>query len=87
MYKAVMIAIALFASPADGQMVSLYQTTIARIGLVPVEESIKTFEEIISQDRSFGPAYSQLARMYLELNSPWARQQAEIVARRVCLCL
>ncbi|MYB58886.1 MAG: hypothetical protein F4X51_21100 [Gemmatimonadetes bacterium] len=44
---------------------TLFQNAMEQVGLVSREKSIQTFEEIISKDRDYAPAYNELAKLHL----------------------
>ena len=55
---------------------ALFQNAIEQIGQVSQKESIKAFEEIISKDRNYAPAYNELAKLHLLDHSVNGRQRA-----------
>ena len=55
---------------------ALFQNALAQIGQVSQKESIKAFEEIISKDRNYAPAYNELAKLHLLDRSVNGRQRA-----------
>ena len=44
---------------------ALFQNTMEQVGKVSRKESIKAFEEIISKDKNYAPAYNELAKLHL----------------------
>ena len=55
---------------------ALFQNALEQIGQVSQKESIKAFEEIISKDRNYAPAYNELAKLHLLDHSVNGRQRA-----------
>ncbi len=55
---------------------ALFQAAVEQVGKVTSEESIKAFEEIISQDRDYAPTYNELAKLHLLDYSVNGRQRA-----------
>ena len=55
---------------------SLFHMAEQQVGKVSREKSIKTFEEIISKDRDYAPAYNELAKLHLLDYSVNGRQRA-----------
>ena len=54
----------------------LFQSAVEQVGQVSRAESIRAFEEIISKDRNYAPAYNALANLYLQANTVNDRQRA-----------
>ena len=54
----------------------LFQAAVEQVGVVSHKESIKAFEEIISKDRNYAPAYNELAKLHLLDHSVNGRQRA-----------
>ena len=54
----------------------LLQNAMEQVGQVSRAESIRAFEEIISKDRNYAPAYNALANLYLQANTVNDRQRA-----------
>ena len=54
----------------------LFQSAVEQVGHVSQKESIKAFEEIISKDKNYAPAYNALANLYLQANTVNDRQRA-----------
>ncbi len=55
---------------------ALFQDALEQVGQVSRKESIKAFEEIISKDRNYAPAYNELAKLHLLDHSVNGRQRA-----------
>ena len=55
---------------------TLFQSAVEQVGQVSRAESIKAFEEIISKDRDYAPAYNELAKLHLLDHSVNGRQRA-----------
>ena len=55
---------------------ALFQNAMEQVGQVSRKESIKAFEEIISKDRNYAPAYNELAKLHLLDHSVNGRQRA-----------
>ncbi|MYK53248.1 MAG: GWxTD domain-containing protein, partial [Gemmatimonadetes bacterium] len=55
---------------------ALFQNAMEQIGHVSHKESIKALEEIISKDRDYAPAYSELAKLHLLDQTVNGRQRA-----------
>ncbi|MDE2829182.1 MAG: GWxTD domain-containing protein, partial [Gemmatimonadota bacterium] len=55
---------------------ALFQNALEQIGQVSQKESIKAFEEIISKDKNYAPAYNELAKLHLLDHSVNGRQRA-----------
>ncbi len=55
---------------------SLFQNAMEQVGKVSQKESIKAFEEIISKDKNYAPAYNELVKLYLLDYSINGRQNA-----------
>ena len=55
---------------------TLFQNAMEQVGLVSREKSIQTFEEIISKDRDYAPAYNELAKLHLLDQTVNGRQRA-----------
>ena len=56
---------------------SLYQAAAAQIGNVPVWESIQALKLALKADRDYAPAYYELAKLYVALDTPEYRARAE----------
>ena len=54
----------------------MFQSAVEQVGHVSQKESIKAFEEIISKDKNYAPAYNALANLYLQANTVNDRQRA-----------
>ena len=55
---------------------ALFQNALEQIGQVSQKESIKAFEEIISKEKDYAPAYNELAKLHLLDYSVNGRQRA-----------
>ena len=55
---------------------SLFHAAEQQVGLVSWEKSIQAFEEIISEERDYAPAYNELAKLHLLDHSVNGRQRA-----------
>ena len=55
---------------------ALFRAAVEQVGKVTSKESIKAFEEIISQERDYAPAYNELAKLHLLDYSVNGRQRA-----------
>ena len=64
------------AGRKDARMDSLYREAMAQVGQVPSKESIESFEQVLKLDWKFAPAHYQIARLYMEMNTPLTRQSA-----------
>ncbi|MCY3764684.1 MAG: GWxTD domain-containing protein [Gemmatimonadetes bacterium] len=64
------------ASTNSARMESLFREASAQVGKVPPEVSIKAFEEVLKLDWRFAPAHYEIAKQYLEMNTPLTRQSA-----------
>ena len=58
------------------RMDSLFREASAQVGQVPPEVSIKAFEQVLKLDWKFAPAHYQIAKQYMEMNTPLTRQSA-----------
>ena len=55
---------------------SLYQTALARVGSVTLEESLEAFGDVLKLDRDHAPAHYETARLYMSIDTPLGRQSA-----------
>ena len=55
---------------------TLFQATVEQVGQMSRKGSIKAFEEIISKERNYAPAYNALAKLHLLDHSVNGRQRA-----------
>ena len=60
---------------------SLYQVAVAQARSMPVAERIKGFERVVAADRKYAPAYCEMAKLYLTLDTPEDRKRAERAVR------
>ena len=61
---------------------TLFQAAVEQVGQVRRAESIKAFEEIISKDRNYAPAYNELAKLHLLDYSVNGRQRARQIIQK-----
>lgn len=64
------------AGTKDARIDSLYREAMARVGQVPPQVSIESFEQVLKLDWEFAPAHYEIARLYMEMNTPLTRQSA-----------
>ncbi len=64
------------SSRGETSIDALFQNAMEQIGQVNQKESIKAFEEIISKDKNYAPAYNELAKLHLLDHSVNGRQRA-----------
>ncbi|MCY3766471.1 MAG: GWxTD domain-containing protein [Gemmatimonadetes bacterium] len=64
------------AGTIDARRDSLYRETLAKVGKVPPEASIEAFERVLKFNWKFAPAHHEIAKRYIELNTPLTRQSA-----------
>ncbi len=55
---------------------NLYQTALARVGSVALEESLEAFGDVLKLDRDHAPAHYEMAKLYMSMNTPLTRQSA-----------
>ena len=55
---------------------SLYREALANVGQVDPKASIVAFEQVLKLDWNFAPAHFEIAKRYMELNTPLTRQSA-----------
>ncbi len=55
---------------------SLYQTALARVGSVALEESLEAFGDVLKLDRDHAPAHYEIAKLYMSMDTPLTRQSA-----------
>ena len=55
---------------------ALFRVAVEQVGKVSQKESIVAFEEIISKDKNYAPAYNELAKLHLLDHSVNGRQRA-----------
>ena len=60
----------------SARMDLLYLKATAQVGKVSPTESIKAFERVLKLDWEFAPAHDQIAKLYMEMNTPLTRQSA-----------
>ena len=77
----VLILTFLFASEAlalskSARMDSLFREATAQVGQVPPTMSIRSFERVLKLHWKYAPAHYQIAKLYMEMNTPLTRQSA-----------
>lgn len=55
----------------------LFQAEVNQLKIRSLEENIKAFEQLLKSDRDFAPTHHQLAKLYMAMKTPTARQKAE----------
>ena len=78
-YKGFILLICIFgagSSRGETAIDVLFQEAVEQVGQVNHKESIKAFEEIISTERDYAPAYNELAKLHLLDHSVNGRQRA-----------
>ena len=78
-YKGFILMICIFGAglvKGETTIDALFQNAMEQIGQVSRKESIQAFEEIISKDRNYAPAYNELAKLHLLDHSVNGRQRA-----------
>ena len=75
-----LIALACFlgtgSSKGETTIDSLFQAAVEQVGKVSRKESIVAFEEIVSKERNYAPAYNELAKLHLLDHTVNGRQRA-----------
>ncbi len=64
------------AGKTDASVDSLYREALAQVGQAPPKEPIEAFERVLKLDWKFAPAHYQIAKLYIEMNTPLTRQSA-----------
>ena len=64
------------ADTKDARRDSLYRETLALVGQVHPKASIEAFERVLKFNWEFAPAHFEIAKLYMELNTPLTRQSA-----------
>lgn len=64
------------AATNDARRDSLYREALALVGQVQPKASIKAFEQVLKLNWKFAPAHYEIAKLYMELNTPLTRQSA-----------
>ena len=59
-----------------------YRIAMEQLGHVSVEESVRALEAVLVLDGNYAPAYGEIAKLYMSLNTPLHRQSAEKMIRR-----
>ena len=62
--------------PRDARVDSLYREALAQVGQVPPKVSINAFEQVLKLDWKFAPGHYQIAKLYINMNTPLTRQSA-----------
>ena len=78
-YKGFILLICIFgagSSRGETTIDALFQNAMRQVGQVSRKESIVAFEEIISKERNYAPAYNELAKLHLLDYSVNGRQRA-----------
>ena len=78
-YKGFILLICIFgvgSSRGETTIDALFQAAVEQVDQVSRAESIKAFEEIVSKDRNYAPAYNELAKLHLLDYSVNGRQRA-----------
>ena len=57
-------------------MDSLYREALAQVGQAPPEKSIEAFELVLKLEWNHAPAHYEIAKQYMEMNTPLTRQSA-----------
>ena len=55
---------------------SLYREALAHVGQVPPEVSIEALEQVLKLEWHYAPAHYEIAKRYMEMNTPLTRQSA-----------
>ena len=66
----------LCAGSLDAHVDSLYRQALAQVGKVPPEKCITAFEQALRVQWEFAPAHFEIAKQYMEMNTPVTRQSA-----------
>ena len=64
------------ADTRDARVDSLYREALAQVDQVPPKVSINAFEQVLKLDWKFAPAHYQIAKLYINMNTPLTRQSA-----------
>ena len=64
------------ASVESESVDSLFQVAMDQVGRMPVKESIKAFRRVLKVDRKYAPAYHEIVKLYMALDTPRYRDQA-----------
>ena len=67
---------ALHAGTNDARRDSLYREALSNVDKVPPDVSIEAFEQVLKLNWKFAPAHFEIAKQYMELNTPLTRQSA-----------
>lgn len=78
----VVLVVVLLATPAvpagtkHARVDSLFRVALANVGQAHPEESIKAFEQVLKLNWKHAPSHFEIAKLYIELNTPLTRQSA-----------
>lgn len=64
------------ADTNDARRDSLYREALAQVGQVHPKASIEAFEQVLKFNWKFAPAHYEIAKLYMEMNTPLTRQSA-----------
>ena len=64
------------AMTRHARMDSPFREALARVGHVPPKVSVVAFEDVLKLDWEFAPAHYQIAKQFMEINTPLTRQSA-----------
>lgn len=70
------------AKKRNAQADSLYQVACVMTDSLPVDESIEAFKRVLKIDAKYAPAYNQIAKLHLKINTVNDRQKAERAAKQ-----
>ena len=73
---ALLVSLEVSAGPDEARRDSLYREALMRVGQVHPKASIEAFEQVLKLDWKFAPAHYQIAKHYMEMNTPLTRQSA-----------
>ncbi len=59
-----------------------FRIAMEQLGHVSVEESVRALKDVLALDEDYTPAYAEIAKLYMSLNTPLDRQSAEKMVRR-----
>lgn len=71
-----LLASEVLALTKPARMDSLFRKALANVGRASPEASIEAFERVLKLDWDFAPAHNQIAKLYMEMNTPLTRQSA-----------
>ncbi len=64
------------AGTNDARRDSLYREALAQVGKVHPKASIEAFEQVLKFNWKFAPAHYEIAKLFMEMNTPLTRQSA-----------